>query len=165
MATKRLQAWRRALGVKPDQFQLMQVMAVEYGKGRYHREAADIAMRALQLRPDVEALFYMAIHACREAGDLSAGLELASSASKRYPNSARANFEYAWHLQKDGRFEEALPFLRRAIEIDPTYEEPHSSMGTGSSSKPATKRPWNRSARRLHCAPTTCQLVSRWPAR
>lgn len=124
-----LQAWRRALGIRPDQFQLMQVMAVEYGKGRYHREAADLSLRALRLRPDVEDLYYMAIHACREAGDLGAGLEIASRASERYPLSARANFEYAWHLQKDGRFDEALPFLRKAIELDPEYEEPHFFYG------------------------------------
>ena len=37
----------------------------------------------------------MAIHACREAGDLRGGLELARTAAERYPSAARANFEYA----------------------------------------------------------------------
>ena len=124
-----LRAWNQALEVRPDHVQLMQVMAVEYGKGRYHREAADIAMRALRLRPDIEDLHYMAIHACREAGDLDAGLKVAANASTRYPRSARASFEYAWHLQKDGRFAEALPLLRKAIELDPNYEEPHFFYG------------------------------------
>ena len=119
-----LRAWRNALNLRPDHFKLMQIMAVEYGKGRYHREAADIAMRALRLRPEIEDLHYMAIHACREAGNLSGGLELASRTAKRFPASARANFELAWHLQKDGRFDEALPLLHRAIELDPRYEEP-----------------------------------------
>ena len=124
-----LRWWRKALELQPSQFQLMQIMAVEYGKGRYHREAADIAMRALKLRSNVEDLYYVAIHACREAGDLSAGLETAARAAKRYPASARANFELAWHLQKDGRFEEALPYLRKAIELDPGYEEPYFFYG------------------------------------
>ena len=124
-----LRAWRNALSLRPDHFQLMQIMAVEYGKGRYHREAADIAMRALRLQPEVEDLHYMAIHACREAGDLSGGLGLATQTAKRFPASARANFELAWHLQKDGRFEEALPLLRRAIKLDSSYEEPHFFYG------------------------------------
>lgn len=124
-----LVAWKRALAAQPGHYQLMQVMAVEYGKGRYHREAADVAMRALRLRPDVEDLHYMAIHACREAGDLAAGLKIALDASHRYPGSARASFEYAWHLQKDGRFDEALPYLRKAIQLDPDYEEPHFFYG------------------------------------
>ena len=124
-----LRWWRNALDLQPSHVQLMQIMAVEYGKGRYHREAADIAIRALRLRPDVEDLYYMAIHACREAGDLSAGLQTAERAAERYPASARANFELAWHLQKDGRFEEALPYLRKAIELDPGYEEPHFFYG------------------------------------
>ena len=124
-----LRSWRHALDIRPDHYRLMQVMAVEYGKGRYHREAADIAARALRLRPGVEDLYYLAIHACREAGDLSAGLRIAEDADRRYPSSARASFELAWHLQKDGRFEEALPLLRRAMELDPDYEEPHYFYG------------------------------------
>ncbi|MCY4188007.1 MAG: tetratricopeptide repeat protein, partial [Bryobacterales bacterium] len=79
-----LRAWRSALRLKPGHFKLMQVMAVEFGKGRYHREAADIAMRALRLQPEIEDLHYMAIHACREAGNLGAGLGLASRAAKRF---------------------------------------------------------------------------------
>lgn len=124
-----LRSWRRALELQPAHSELMQVMAVEYGRGRYHREAADIARRALRLQPGVEQLYYLAIHACREAGDLAGGLEIASRAAARYPQSARASFELAWHLQRDGRFEEALPHLRLAIDLDPGYEEPHFFYG------------------------------------
>ncbi len=124
-----LRAWRRALEIQPDHYQLMQVMAVEYGKGRYLREAADVSMRALRLRPEIEDLYYLAIHACREAGDLPAGFEIAARAAKRFPVSARASFELAWHLQRTGRFDEALPLLRKSIELDPDYEEPHYFYG------------------------------------
>ena len=129
MTDTALRAWRRALALRPDHVELMQIMAVEYGKGRYFREAADIAMRALQLKPALEDLHYMAIHACRQAGDLRSGLTLSERAAERYPLAARANFEFGWHLQRDGRFEDALPLLRKAIELDPNYEEPHFFYG------------------------------------
>ncbi len=124
-----LRAWRRALDLQPGQYQLMQIMAVEYGKGRYHREAADLATRALRLRPDLEDFYYLAIHACREAGNLPEGLRIAEEAVRRFPSSARANFELAWHLQKEGRFDSSLPLLEKAIALDPTYEEPHFFYG------------------------------------
>ena len=124
-----LRAWRLALALQPDHYQLMQIMAVEYGKGRYHSEAAHLANRALRLRPELEDLYFMAIHAHRESGDLSQGLRIAAEAVKRFPASARANFELAWHLQRQGRFSEALPLLEKAIALDPNYEEPHFFYG------------------------------------
>ncbi|MGH9428399.1 MAG: tetratricopeptide repeat protein, partial [Terriglobia bacterium] len=38
-----LRAWRTALKLNPSQTRLLQIMVVEYGKGRYFQEAADVA--------------------------------------------------------------------------------------------------------------------------
>jgi tetratricopeptide (TPR) repeat protein len=43
-----LRAWRKALDLQPRHLRLMQVMAVEYGAGRYFQEAAGLARRALE---------------------------------------------------------------------------------------------------------------------
>ena len=42
----------------------------------------------------------------------------------RFPQSARAHFEYGFHLQKVGRTDEALKELEKAMALDPSYEEP-----------------------------------------
>ena len=47
-----LRAWRTALKLNPKNARLLQVLVVEYGKGRYFQDAAEVARRALELAPD-----------------------------------------------------------------------------------------------------------------
>lgn len=124
-----LRAWRQALAIQPKNLRLLQVMAVEYGAGRYFQEAADLARRALDLKADDPNLFFIAIKANQDAGSHADAMQIAEQAAARFPGSARANFEYAFHLQKSGRFEECLPYLKKAMEIDPGYEEPFFFYG------------------------------------
>ena len=44
-----LRAWREALKLQPRNLRLMQIMSVEYKKGRYFGEAAELARRALEI--------------------------------------------------------------------------------------------------------------------
>jgi tetratricopeptide (TPR) repeat protein len=124
-----LRAWRKALAIQPKNQRLLQVMAVEYGAGRYFQEAADLARRALELKADDPNLYFIAIKAYQDAGSHSDAMQIAEQAVSRFPNSARANFEYAFHLQKSGQFEECLPYLKKAMELDPRYEEPFFFYG------------------------------------
>jgi tetratricopeptide (TPR) repeat protein len=48
---------------------------------------------------------------------------------QRFPASARANFEYGFHLQKLGRVDEALLLLEKAMQTGPNYEEPFFFYG------------------------------------
>ncbi len=124
-----LRAWRQALAIQPDNQRLMQVMAVEYGAGRYFQEAAELAHRALQSNAEDPNLYFIAIKAYQDAGSQAEAMEIAAQAVKKFPDSARANFEYAFHLQKTGKFDECLPYLKKAMEIDPKYEEPFFFYG------------------------------------
>jgi tetratricopeptide (TPR) repeat protein len=124
-----LREWRAALRLQPGNLKLMEVMIVEYEKGLYYEEAENLARRALDLDPRNLNLYLLAIHACQNARDLSAGLEIARRAAARFPDSARASFEYGFHLQRDGRAAEAATWLKKAMELDPTYEEPFFFYG------------------------------------
>jgi tetratricopeptide (TPR) repeat protein len=119
-----LREWRTALELQPGNVRLMQIMAVEYGNGAYFKEACDIARRALG---DLNA-YLVAIKACEDARD-PAALELARDAATKFPDSARANFEYGFQLQRHGRTEDSLPYLRKAMAADPAYEEPFFFYG------------------------------------
>ena len=124
-----LRAWRKALAIQPQNQRLMQVMAVEYGAGRYFQEAAELARRALESKADDPNLYFIAIKAYQDAASHAEAMQIAERAVARFPGSARANFEYAFHLQKAGRFEECLPYLKKATELDPKYEEPFFFYG------------------------------------
>jgi tetratricopeptide (TPR) repeat protein len=118
-----LRQWRAALALQPRNAKLMQVMAVEYSKGRYFAEAAALARRALELSPGDLNAHLVAIKACQDAGERTA-IEIARRAVEKFPASARANFEYGFHLQRVGQTEKSLPYLKKAIAADPKYEEP-----------------------------------------
>jgi len=74
-------------------------------------------------------LYFLAIKAYQDAGDYAAAGEIAKRAAEKFPASARANFEYAFHLQKNGAISEALERLQIAMKADPSYEEPFFFYG------------------------------------
>ena len=65
-----LRAWRIALKLNPTHARLLQIMVVEYGKGRYFQEAADVARRALELAPSDVNAYYLAIKSLQDAGHI-----------------------------------------------------------------------------------------------
>jgi tetratricopeptide (TPR) repeat protein len=124
-----LRQWRVAQRLRPGNSRLLQMMSVEYGKGRYFNEAAATARLALERSPEDQNLYYIAIKALQDAGDAGGAAEIAARAVKKFPSSARASFEHGFHLQKLGKVEEAMAFLRTAMKLDPSYEEPPFFMG------------------------------------
>lgn len=124
-----LLAWRTAIGINPRSSRLLQIMVVEYGKGRYFQEAAELATRALELAPGDLNSYLLAIKAHQDAGLYDVTIEIARKAVAGFPRSARARFEYGFHLQKVGRTDAAIAELREAIRLDPAYEEPFYFLG------------------------------------
>lgn len=118
-----LAAWRSALALQPNNIRLMQVMAVEYTAGRYFNEACVLGQKAVRIKGDAPEPWLIAIKACQDAQN-PAAFTLAEQAAAKFPDSARTVFEYAFHLQRAGRREEALPLLEKAMRLDPAYEEP-----------------------------------------
>ncbi len=123
-----LSQWRLALAAQPNNVRLMMVMAVEYGNGRYFREACDVARRALRTAPAEPKVHFVAIKACDDARDPDI-LEMTRATALRFPSNARANFEYGFQLQRAGQREEAMPYLKKAMEGDAGYEEPFFFYG------------------------------------
>ena len=71
----------------------------------------------------------LAIKSYQVAGDDAAAGDIARKAVERFPDSARANFERGYHLQKEGNIAEAKEHLQRAMKLDPSYEEPFFFYG------------------------------------
>ena len=123
-----LREWKSALALQPANVKLMQVMAIEYGTGRYFQESCALAKRALAIKIDDESLAVVAIKACQDAQDGGA-IELTGKAAARFPESARLNFEHGFQLKKSGRVGESIRYLQKSIDADPGYEEPHFVYG------------------------------------
>ena len=119
-----LRQWRAALEINPRHVKLMLIMAVEYNAGRYFREAAAVAERALDLERNDPAIYFLAIKAYQDAGDHPSALKVATTLAERFPDLPRANFEYGYELHKAGRSDRALPYLKKAMQGNPDHEEP-----------------------------------------
>jgi Flp pilus assembly protein TadD len=119
-----LRNWRIAQRLQPGNLRLIQLLIVEYTKGRYFNEAAALARSVLEKNPADSNLHFLAIKALQDAGEQTAAAEIAKQAAQRFPNSPRAAFEHGFYLQKQGEIEKATEYLKKAIELDPAYEEP-----------------------------------------
>ncbi|MEP7364864.1 MAG: tetratricopeptide repeat protein [Acidobacteriota bacterium] len=124
-----LRHWRAALAVRPNHPKLLQLIAVEYTKGRYYRDAAASAEAALRLQPDDANLYLLALKAHQDAQDHPAALALAERFLARFPNNPRAHFELAYELHRAGRTAEGQPHLERAMQAAEPWEEPFYFYG------------------------------------
>ena len=124
-----IRAWKAALVFAPGNVKLMQVLSVEYSRGRYFHEAAAIAQQALRLAPSEQNLYLLALKAYQDAGDQTAAALLAAEAATRFPASARAQFEHGYYLQKSGNTATGMKYLQRAMQLDDHYEEPYFFYG------------------------------------
>src|SRR6266851_9733008 len=75
-----LREWRAAQAIQPGHVKLLQLMTVEYSKGRYFQDAADVARQALKLAPADASLCFLAIKALQDGGDFASALEVAKQA-------------------------------------------------------------------------------------
>lgn len=121
--TAALRSWREALRLNPGNLRLMQIMAVEYSKGRYFGEASALAQLLLKQQNGDPNIYFLAIKSAQDAGDYEKAAEVAHRAVIAFPSSARANFEYGFHLNLQGKTNEAMEYLRRSMKADPAYEE------------------------------------------
>ncbi len=124
-----IRAWREADRCNPRHVRLLQLLTVEYGKGRYFPDALNAAKRAIVLAPADLNVRLLTIKAAQDAGDAAFAAQTAASTVAGFPDSARANFEHGFHLQKAGQIEAAETFLRKAMTLDPQYEEPFFFYG------------------------------------
>jgi tetratricopeptide (TPR) repeat protein len=124
-----LRSWRAALAARPDHVKLMQIMAIEYSKGRYYGDAAAVAQRALAIVKDDPAIYLLAIKALEDAADNPQALPIAEKLLAAFPDHPRANFEYGYLLHRSGRSSEALPYLEKAMQSNPPWEEPFFFTG------------------------------------
>ncbi|MCC6540340.1 MAG: tetratricopeptide repeat protein [Bryobacterales bacterium] len=124
-----IRAWRAALGLQPENAKLLQILCVEYTRGRYFQEAAALARDGLKRFPSQEPLYFLALKALQDAGDMETAASVAAEAVRRFPHSARAQFEHGYFLQKRGDMQTAMQHLSKAMELDANYEEPFFFYG------------------------------------
>jgi tetratricopeptide (TPR) repeat protein len=100
---------------------LVLLLAVLASDGRGFRSVAIATMCAIAL------LFAGWTHARNEVWAEPLGLE--RDMALKSPDKARVQFNYALALSSDGRTDEALQYVRRAVELEPGESRHHQQLG------------------------------------
>ena len=122
-----LLAWRKALTLQPNNRKLMRIMAVEYRKGGYFRDAADVAEKAIEAND--EPSWILAIRASHAAADSTRSLKLAKAFVAAHPASPAASLELGYALFRSGDLTGAEPLLARASSAPEASEEAFQFYG------------------------------------
>lgn len=99
---------------------------IAHERNQDHAAAAGQFSRAIELRPDfAEALNYLGYMWAERGENLERARELIRRAVELEPDNPAYLDSEAWVLHQLGRSAEALPFMRRAIELNP---EPDATL-------------------------------------
>lgn len=108
----------------------------EYSIALLHarRNAIDSARAALGRALEEDLAFYPAhvelAQLALRARDTTTAMSEMSIAAELAPASGHAQFQYGDFLVSVGRFADAIPVLRKAIELEPYYANAYRSLGT-----------------------------------
>lgn len=119
---KAIAAYRKAVAEDPKHFASWKNLGICYSRGQQYKEAWEAMHRAIELKPDDDgALAYGAGYLKKLGRDKEAS-ELYQKASAKGDKSPVVFRILGQQAAKDGRYDQAVQFYQRAIQLEPTPE-------------------------------------------
>lgn len=117
--------YREALGHFSDAYCIQSRLAVQLNKQGQHAQAAEHYRRAYELMPAsfgrVESHCFGCESVFEGAQPQSIAAEVFQSLAKKDPQNPRVHYLQGYLLEEEGRYAEALPAFRAAVQIDESY--------------------------------------------
>lgn len=85
--------------------------------------AVELAKHLATIEPDNPAWLTDLAYATRRAVNLEAAQDLLREAAQRFPREALIQFNLGCYAAQLGRLDEAQAYVRRAIQMDPSYQK------------------------------------------
>lgn len=121
--------FKSVLELNPGFYKAYDNLGLCYEAIHKDREAIEHYIRALELvykgHPEYDWPYANLANLLLKRGENEKAFTLAAEAAQRNPNSARNFYLTARALSRLGRPELAIKWLKRSIELDATYAEPH----------------------------------------
>jgi Flp pilus assembly protein TadD len=114
--------------LQPSHLDARKLLAAQYSQGRQFKEAIALLEPVLDARPYDEEVHLLLIDARQTSGDAPGAYALALRAVKRFPASAQAASWLGFQLDFAGRYDEAKDYLRKAIQLGPSYPAPYQIL-------------------------------------
>lgn len=122
------QAYRRCLALQPDDApSYCNLASLLMDRGRF-AEAASTCEQALQRCPGTADLYLLLGSARTHQGLLASALEDFRAAANAAPDNARALWAYGYGLTRTGSEAEGLPWLERALALQPDSPQFRSAL-------------------------------------
>jgi tetratricopeptide (TPR) repeat protein len=112
---------RAAHAIDPGHLDARKLLAAQYSQSRQFKEAIALLEPVLDTRPYDEEVHLLLIDARQTSGDAPGAYSLALKAAQRFPSSAQVASWLGFQLDFAGRYDEAKEYLRKAIQLDPSY--------------------------------------------
>lgn len=109
--------------IAPDDVEVLESMAGVAELRLDHPTARETWERALQLRPNSERILDSLATACRQMGDLQAGIDYSNRLIELNPWRSRDYLRRAAMLSEFGRWQEATADAEMAVKLDPTDKQ------------------------------------------
>jgi tetratricopeptide (TPR) repeat protein len=120
-------AYRRAQGLRPDEFAWVYYRAVALAAAGRHADAAQEFQRALAMNPNyLPARLYLAQEVA--PSDVRASRDLFAAVVAANPNNARARFLLGQVLAAAGSTQEAVEQFKALLALDPMYGKGHYAL-------------------------------------
>jgi Flp pilus assembly protein TadD len=112
---------RAAHALNPGHLDARKLLAAQYSQSRQFKQSIALLEPVLDAKPYDEEAHLLLIDALQTSGDAPAAYALALKAAKRFPSSAQVASWLGFQLDFAGRYDEAKEYLRKAIQLDPSY--------------------------------------------
>jgi tetratricopeptide (TPR) repeat protein len=111
------------------QFQALITQAQTYGEKQQYDQEIQCYRRALELMPEKKDLLPSLAYAQYKKNDLESCYLSYKKAAEAFPSSAELHFNAGFLARHIGKFNEAVPLLQRAIELDPSHRRAREHLG------------------------------------
>lgn len=120
---------RKAVEMRADNPRLLALLGLKYTERRYYADALEVLRKAIALQPDNPELRFLLIQAHYMNQDSEQALEEARKTANDFPAVPKSYLVLALQLHNMGRYQEARPWLEKALAVDPNLDEARGALG------------------------------------
>jgi tetratricopeptide (TPR) repeat protein len=153
--------YRRALGIKPEDFRIWTNLGLVLAEQNRKAEAAESFRAALRLKPDLFTARMNLGIALSDLGNFEEAMNWLLAALQLCPDSAEAMQNVGMNLSRQGRWGEAIAYYEQAARLQPDNPEVHRSLAYVLLGAGDYARGWPEHEWRLRCRPLRGVQINR----
>ncbi len=125
-AIERLNTARQA---RPGDAGILALLGDQYLRTDNAQAAIPVLRDAIRIKPDNPDPYHILVQAYQKQKDFAKALGVAQQGAERFPEDGRFQFEMGNQLSNLGRYQEALPYAAKSVQLNASLVEGHDLVG------------------------------------